>query len=135
MQVPPDLPLFIKTSGVIQGGYRARWFSFLKERRDATFYCATKPKYLTDILLSNKDRLKMVMDRSIEPAIREFEVGSKVIYSRYRALSSTSLAPDAIMTPFLYGYNNSLNRNVKTCIGDMPVLIQRERFANSLTLE
>ena len=77
----------------------------------------------------------MVMERSIEPAIREFEVGSKVLYSRYKALQSTKLAPDALMTPFIYGYNNSLNRNVKTVIGDMPMLLQRERFANSLTLE
>jgi len=46
-----------------------------------------------------------------------------------------TLAPDAILTPFLYGYNNSLGRNVKTVVGDMPMLIFRERVANSLKLD
>ena len=46
-----------------------------------------------------------------------------------------TLAPDAFLTPFLYGYNNSLRRNVKTVVGDMPLLIYRERVANSLKLD
>lgn len=134
MQVPPDLPLFIKTKGkeASGGGYRSRWFNFLRHGQDASFYVNTKPQYLTDVIMSNKDRLKMLMDRSIEPSTREFEVGSKVIYSRHRALSTMTLAPDAMLTPFLYGYNNAMNRNVKTVIGDMPMLIYRERVAKSL---
>lgn len=35
--------MFIKTTGVVQGGYRARWFSFLRERIDASFYVSTRP--------------------------------------------------------------------------------------------
>ena len=77
----------------------------------------------------------MLMERSIEPSVKEFEIGSKVIYSRHRALSRMTLAPDAFLTPFLYGYNNSLRRNVKTVVGDMPLLIYRERVANSLKLD
>ena len=89
MQMPPDLPIFIKTKGVVDGGYRSRWFSFLRDGRESSFYVNTKPQYLTDIILNNKDRLKMVMDRSIEPSVKEFEIGSKVIYSRHKALSKT----------------------------------------------
>ena len=127
--------MFIKTSGIIQGGYRPRWHSFLRENKDASFYVNTKPQYLTDIILNNKDRLKMLLNRSIEPATAEFEIGSKVIYSRHRALSKARLAPDAFMTPMLYGYNCSMQRNVKTVIGDMPMLILRERVANSLHID
>ena len=76
----------------------------------------------------------MLVNRSIEPSVREFEVGSKVLYSRHKALSKTQLTPDALMTPFLYGYNCALQRNVKTVIGDMPMLLLRERVANSLTI-
>ena len=65
----------------------------------------------------------MLINRSIEPASSEFEVGSKVIYSRHRALSKVKLAPDAYLTPMLYGYNCALQRNVKTVTGEMPMLI------------
>ena len=82
VQLPPDLPLFIKTTGAVKGGYRPRWFSFLRERQESRFYVNTRPQYLTDIILNNKDRLKMVIDRNIAPSMREYEVGSKVIYSR-----------------------------------------------------
>lgn len=77
----------------------------------------------------------MVVDRNIEPSTREFEIGSKVIYSRYRPLSRATLASDALLTPFLYGYNCSMRRNVKTVCGDMPMLLARERFANTLKLD
>ena len=86
MQVAPDQPMFIKTSGVVKGGYKSRWFTFLKDGLDASFYVSTRPQYLTDIILNNKDRLKMLVNRSIEPSVREFEMGSKVLYSRHRAL-------------------------------------------------
>lgn len=65
----------------------------------------------------------MLMNRSIEPATAEFEIGSKVIYSRHRALSKVKLAPDAFLTPLLYGYNCAMQRNVKTVMGEMPMLI------------
>ena len=74
MQIPPDLPLFIRTKGVAIGGYRPRWFNFLKGT-EANFYVSTKPDYLSDIMINNKDRLKPIMNRNIEPAIREFEIG------------------------------------------------------------
>ena len=77
----------------------------------------------------------MLMNRSIEPSSREFEVGSKVIYSRHRALSTMTLAPDAMLTPFLYGYNNAMNRSVNTVIGDMPMLIYRELVAKNLPVK
>ena len=139
LQVSPDLPMFIKQSGKSNkatGGYRPRWFRFLREATaDTSFYVSTRPQYLTDIILNNKDRLKQVIDRNVEPAVREFEIGSKVLYSRYRPLSRATLASDALMTPFLYGYNCSMTRPVKTCCGDMPMLVMRDIYANSLKLE
>ena len=45
------------------------------------------------------------------------------------------MKPDAILTPLLYSYNNLLSRNIQTCFGDMPLIVQRERFANSLKLQ
>ena len=40
-QIPPDLPYFIKTAETTD--YRARWFSFSTELRDANFYVSSKP--------------------------------------------------------------------------------------------
>ena len=74
MQIPPDLPMFIRTKGVAAGGYRPRWFGFLKGA-DANFYVSTKPDYLSDIIINNQDKLKPIMDRNIEPAVLEFEIG------------------------------------------------------------
>lgn len=135
LQVPPDLPMFIKSQGQVAGGYRSRWFSFLRNAQDSSFYVSTKPEYLTDVILSNKDRLKRLIDRNIEPSVREFEIGTRVLYSRYRPLSRMTLAADALLTPLLYGYNCSMVRPVKTCCGDMPMLIQRDIYANTLKLE
>ena len=84
------------------------------------------------------DRLKLVVERNMEPATREFEIGSKVLYSRYRPLSKATLASDALMTPFLYGYNHgslSGRKSVKTCCGDMPILAMRDIFARNLKLD
>ena len=67
--------MFIRTKGVAMGGYRPRWFNFLKGKGDANFYVSTKPDYLSDIIINNQDRLKPIMDRNIEPAVREFEIG------------------------------------------------------------
>jgi len=43
VQMSPDLPMFIKTSANHSGGYRARWFSFLRDGIDSSFYVSTKP--------------------------------------------------------------------------------------------
>ena len=79
--------------------------------------------------------MKMLIERSIQSAIKEYEIGSKVIYSFQRgAVPGKTIRADALMTPLLYSYNHALEDTVKTCIGDMPMLVQRERFAHSLTL-
>ena len=58
-----------------------------------------------------------------------------MIYSYHtKNIPGKSIRADSLMTPLLYGYN-AVDANVKTCIGDMPMLVQRERFANSLTLD
>ena len=45
--------MFIRTKGVAMGGYRPRWFNFLKGKGDANFYVSTKPDYLSDIMINN----------------------------------------------------------------------------------
>lgn len=68
------------------------------------------------------------------PATDEFEVGSKCLYSKLKGLVQADIKPDALLTPLLYSYNNVLNKNIQTVIGDMPLLVQRERYANALKL-
>ena len=70
------------------------------------------------------------------PAVNEFELGTKVIYSHQRgALPSKTVRADAFMTPLLYSYNNSMDENIKTVIGDMPLLFQRHSQALSLSVD
>lgn len=59
IQQAPDLPMFIKSK--TDQPYQQRWFSFLKSRKDAKFYIATKPQFTTDILL-NKTKIKALME-------------------------------------------------------------------------
>lgn len=40
--------------------------------------------------------------------------------------------PDAILTPLLWAYNESLNKSTtQVCIGDLPNLVRLENVANS----
>ena len=133
-QIPPDLPYFIKTAETTD--YRARWFTFLTELRDAKFYVSSKPSFASDVILNSSLKTKMFMERSIIPAIKEFEIGTKVIYSHQRGtLPSKTIRADALMTPLLYSYNNAMDDNIKTVIGDMPLLFQRHSQALSLNVD
>jgi len=69
------------------------------------------------------------------PAEQDFEVGSHCIYSKQKGMIDVDIKPDSLMTPLLYAYNNSLDSNVQTYIGDMPMLTQRYRYANALTVQ
>ena len=115
--------------------YRARWYNFVSENVDANFYVSTYPQFTSDIIFKSSQRLKMLIDRNLQPATREYEIGKKAIYSYHKKnIPGKSIRADALMTPLLYGYN-ATDERVKTCIGDMPMLVQRERFANSLRID
>jgi hypothetical protein len=74
--------------------------------------------------------MKKLMDENLYSAIDDFDVGAKAIYSRHKGSSiERVLKPDALLTPFLYAYNCSMNRRVNTYIGDLPMLVYREQMA------
>ena len=132
MQVAPDQPYFIRTSAQASGTYRQRWYSFLRHGKDASFYVSTQPQFTSDIILNSTQKLKSLVERNIQPTINEFELGQKVIYTRGRGLTALTHQADALFTPMLYGYQTAMQKNVKTCIGDMPMIMQRERQANAV---
>jgi len=83
VQLPPDLPLFIKnvkskTETIIQ--YRDIWYQFIKRGKDAAFLINPKPKYTSDVILQ-KERIKRLFEENIIPAEVEFEVGSTAVFS------------------------------------------------------
>jgi len=54
-----------------------------------------------------------LVDENMVPAIDEYELGMKAVYSRHKgSMLERTLRPDALLTPLLYGYNQSLNKNV-----------------------
>lgn len=110
LQVPPDLPLFIKTGP--KQDFRTRWFQFLNSGADARFFVNPKPQYTSDIILNNKNRLKSLYEHNLVPATDEYEIGKHCIYSRQKGLLQQDMKPDAILTPLLYSYQNLLNRNI-----------------------
>ena len=101
---------------------------------DVRFYVNSRPQYSSDIILNNRERIKSIVENNIMNAPDEYEVGKHCIYSKQKGLMEQDIKPDALLTPLLYSYNSALNRSVQTCIGDMPMLVQRERFAKSLKL-
>ena len=56
-------------------------------RKESNFLINTYPEFTSDIMLNNKDRLQMLIDRSMAPEVNEFEIGSKIIYSRSRGMN------------------------------------------------
>jgi hypothetical protein len=76
------------------------------------------------------------VNENLVPAIDDYEIGVKSVYSRHKGSTlERTLRPDALLTPLLYGYNNSLNANTQYYIGDMPNLVWREQVARQLTLK
>ena len=134
VQMPPDLPVFTKTS-TEQSDFWARWFAFLKRAKDVRFFVNSMPRFLSDIGMNNHQRLKKLMEENIKPCFDDYDLGMKAIYSRHKnSKIEKTLRPDALMTPLLYGYNTALSKNVQTYFGDMPLLTQRELIARTLTL-
>jgi hypothetical protein len=83
VQMPPDLPLFIKNhkrSDKEQPVYRDIWYQFLKRGKDAAFLINPKPKFTSDVIL-NGEKLKRLFEDNIMPASQEFEIGPTTVYS------------------------------------------------------
>ena len=69
------------------------------------------------------------------PAKDQFDYSTKILYSKQRSMVDFTIRPDSILTPLLYAFNQSLEKNKQVCIGDMPMLVQRERLANAFKLD
>lgn len=74
----PDHPMFIKNES---SDYNSDWHNFIRRKADASFYISPLPKYSSDIVISKK-RLKRLIDHSMKTCKNEFEIGSRVIYSK-----------------------------------------------------
>ena len=134
VQLPPDLPMFIKPQG---GDYRSEWYGFVKYARDANFFVNPLPQYASDIEMS-KARIEQLVDQTFRNTPDHFDISPKAIYSmgelRY---DDNQVIPDAFLTPMLYTYNSlkDTEHNPRTIvIGDVPKLVQIEKWARALTI-
>ena len=80
VQLPPDLPVFIKNTKPKPGMqtqmlYRDQWYRFLKNATDSAFLINPRPKYTSDVIL-HQDKIKRLFDDNIMPATAEFELGA-----------------------------------------------------------
>lgn len=80
LQLPPDLPLFIRTNN--NQDFKTRWFSFVNRGTDVRFYTNSRPQFTSDIILNNRERVKMLFEKNIIPATDEYEVGKYCMYSK-----------------------------------------------------
>lgn len=82
VQLPPDLPVFIKNLKKENDKpyYKEQWVKFLTKGADSAFLINPKPKFTSDAILSG-DKLKRLIEDNIVPAVNEFELGSNTIYS------------------------------------------------------
>ena len=138
VQLPPDLPIFIKPQGEQVKDFRAEWYQFVRKGKDSRFYVNPYPKFTSDITLTGK-RVKKLINNSIKTAEDMFEITPKVIFSpgEIKYGMNGNLA-DSLMTPLLYNYNSldGSEENPKViAIGDMPMLIQKEVQARALFLD
>jgi len=79
VQLPPDLPVFIKNTKPKDDMkthllYKDQWFRFLKRAQDSAFLINPRPKFTSDIIL-NQERLKRLFEDNIIPATSDFELG------------------------------------------------------------
>jgi hypothetical protein len=142
VQLPPDIPLFIRPEGDQQHDYQGEWYQFVRRGKDSEFFVNPRPAYARDTIFT-KSRLAQLFDSSLKGAVGDIEIGPSVIYStetRYEYLpaSRDTIAPDAFLTSFLYPYNSLMDtaENPRVlAIGDMPVLIQKELQARALSVD
>jgi hypothetical protein len=57
VQLPPDLPVFIKNASEGKGDYRDKWYQFLKRAHDCSFLVNPRPKFTSDVVMHG-DKLK-----------------------------------------------------------------------------
>jgi hypothetical protein len=53
IQLPPDLPLFIKPGRETENDYRGEWYRFIKKRKNSSFFVNPYPKFTSDIMMNS----------------------------------------------------------------------------------
>lgn len=86
----------------------------------------------------SKVRVEQLINQTFRNSPELFDISAKVIYSmgelRY---DENKVIPDAFLTPMLYTYNslNDTENNPRSIvIGDMPKLVQLEKWARALNI-
>ncbi|CDW77279.1 UNKNOWN [Stylonychia lemnae] len=130
LQLPPDLPIFIRSPN--EKDYKKQWMSFLKNGRDCQFLVNPKPEYTSDIIL-NQRKIKFLFQECIKTAVDEYEVGANAIYTTGKTFLDKELTADAFFTPLLYAYNN-LEENVQVVLGDKPMIKQRDYAGRAMKI-
>lgn len=131
--------MFIRPEGSCEKDYKSEWYKFIRKAKSSSFFVNPMPKFASDIVLTNS-RIKTLIDSSLKFNEEEFEFGSKIVYSPSELTFSPTenLMADSFMTPMLYPYNTvtvSPSNPRVTVIGDMPLLVQREYQARSLSIK
>ncbi len=77
----------------------------------------------------------MLIEQNVIPCKQMFDISTRALYSKQKSMVDDEIRPDSILSPLLYAYNFSLNQDVQVCIGDIPMVVHRERLANSVKIE
>ena len=140
IQFAPDDPLFIKPEGDSAKDFRLEWRELVRRGKHSRFFVNPHPKYTSEVILTN-EKVRQLMNHCLKPAIDEYEITPKVLYSpsdlKHSALTDRPI-PDAFLTPLLYSYNtlSSTATNPRViAIGDMPTLVQKEIQARALNID
>jgi len=89
VQLPPDLPVFIKNASEGKGDYRDKWYQFLKRAHDCSFLVNPRPKFTSDVVMHG-DKLKRLFQDNIVPCTADFEVGANSVYTQGSKVQSVT---------------------------------------------
>ena len=114
-------------------GFHAYWKSFIKDKKEVTFYVNPGPHYLTDVLMM-KNKTDKIIDENLIPCKDYFDIGANIAYSFASEIGSASLEPDWFLTTLVHQYNN-LNSNLQLVIGGYPQLALRDFIVRSYSFD
>jgi len=117
LQIPPDLPYFIKT----QNSFQKSWQKFIKGRYDYKFFVNPNPNYLADITLS-KENIHALVSGPMLQATDSFILNANYLYSHDHITDRFKI--NSFLTPLIYSYNNH-SQNTPIIIGDYPLFKHR----------
>ena len=81
LQLPPDLPIFIRPQGDDINDYYGEWIKFVRLKKDSEFFVSPKPAYARDTVLT-QEKVRSMFDISLRHSPESLEIGPQVIYSK-----------------------------------------------------